>query len=105
MHFPAKGKIYVPADFSDLVLSDGSLVSFCSKFTYLCSVFTQNLSDDFDVQNWLNKAKLAIGTTNSLIFSNLYISVQLQRSLYKSIVVNLLLRGENWALKRNLTVH
>ena len=101
MHFPAKGKISLPVDTADLVLSDGSLISFCQKFVYLGSVFTPDLSDDLNIQNRLNKANSAFGSMRPLIFSSPYLPVHLKASLYKSIVVNLLLWGcENWALRK-----
>ena len=100
-HFPAKGKISRPEDNYDLVLSDGSLISSCTKFTYLGSIFTQDLTDDCDIQNRLNKANSAFGSMRALIFSNPYVPVPLKCSLYKSIVVNLLLWGcECWALRK-----
>ena len=100
MHFPAKQTTSTAEDVRDLILDDGSIIHFCTQFTYLGSLFTPNLDDSEDVQKRINKANSAFGSMRALVFANPYIPLPLKRALYTSLVVNLLLWGcENWALK------
>ena len=60
MHVPARQKISSAEDVKDLVLDDGSIIHFCSKFTYLGSIFTLDLDDSEDVQNRRNKGGFSL---------------------------------------------
>ena len=89
MHMPAKQIQSTAEDTTDLVLDDGFIIHFCSKF----------LSDSADITNRLNKANSAFSQLQPLIFSLNYVPFFHKRAFYISCVVNILLWGcENWSL-------
>ena len=99
MHFPACHLQSTDEDTENLVLDDGSIVHFCTKFKYLGSIFTPDLTDFADINNRIQKASFAFGTLRPLIFAPRFIPLKLKRALYISCVLNILLWGaENWAL-------
>ena len=71
--------------------ANGTYITFTEKLTYLGSVITSSLQDDEDVNNRISKASRAFGALRHNFFANSYIPLTLKRSLYLSIVVNLLL--------------
>ena len=90
-------------DLSPIILSNGSQITYTDRFTYLGSVITHNLSDEYDINLRICKANQAFGSLRSLIFCNPFIPLKIKRYFYVAITVNLLLWGnECWALSNHM---
>ena len=89
------------ADF-DLLGVDGEYISFTSKFCYLGTIISSNLSDDADISRRIQQASKAFGSLSAGVFCNQkYLSAKIRRRLFMAIVINLLLWGcETWALTK-----
>ena len=89
------------ADF-DLLGVDGEYISFTSKFCYLGTIISSNLSDDADISRRIQQASKAFGSLSAGVFCNRkYLSAKIRRRLFMAIVINLLLWGcETWALTK-----
>ena len=61
MHFPTRHLLSSDKDTENLVLDNGSIVHFCTKFKYLGSIFTPDLTDFADINNRIQKASFALG--------------------------------------------
>ena len=102
LHIPRRTST-TPTDTSPIILSDGTRITFCNRFTYLGSIITSTLSDEDDINHRITKATQAFGSLRSLIFCNPYIPLKIKQYLYLAVPINLLLWGnENWALPERM---
>ena len=79
------------ANTAPITLTDGTRITFTTKFTYLGTIVTSDLSDNEDISNRIAKATRIFGFLRSLIFGNPYLSPRIKRYFYMAINVNLLL--------------
>ena len=99
MHFPAQHCVSSIEDIVNPVLDDGSIVHFCTKFKYLGSIFTPDLTEFYNLSNRIQKAYYTFDKLRPLTFSPHFIPLKLKYTLYISCILNILLWGaKNWAL-------
>jgi hypothetical protein len=102
MHVPKPGKKSTPEETANIELDNNKYFSFCTKFKYLGSMFTNDLNDSEDINKRIKQSTAAFATLGPNVLCNKRISRKLRLHTYEAIIVNLLLWGcESWAIKEN----
>ena len=91
----------VTRETADYDVQPDRFISFCDNFKYLGSFITPSLSEDFDINRRVNKARAAKQLMRPILTSK-SIPQLLRAQLYKQTVLNILLFGcETWALTKD----
>jgi hypothetical protein len=99
MHIPKRKQQSTDTETSNFPVGDNSFVSFCTNFKYLGSYLTSAMTDDFEIEHRIQKAKGGFATGIKFLTGK-GISIHNRKLLYICTVVNILLFGcETWAIK------
>jgi hypothetical protein len=100
MHIAKPGQQSQPHKISNIEITDNKYFSFCNKFKYLGSMFSNTLDDTDDIEKRIKQATAAFATLSENVLRKKEISKKLRKRTYKALVINLLLWGsESWVLK------
>ena len=84
----------------------GGVTKMVNKFVYLGSCVSEDSEPSEEVSSHIGKASKAFGSLRQPIFRNQQMSVDTKRSVYKAVVMPILLYGsETWVVKSNSLNH
>jgi len=87
------------ADLSDVLLPGGRFMSIVACFRYLGSYMSRFGNDSIDVDSRVTSAGKAFGALRGCLFSSTHINMAAKRSVYESLILNILLYGaESWSV-------
>jgi hypothetical protein len=87
------------ADLSDVLLPGGRFMAIVAKFKYLGGFVSRFCNDATDVDSRVEAAGKGFGALRSFIFSSTHINSVAKRTVYESLILNILLYGaESWSV-------
>jgi hypothetical protein len=79
-------------------LDNGDIITSCTEFRYLVTIFTQNGRDTKNIRHGVTQARKIIGALNGAWWSK-NITRNREKIIYSSMVKNILIYGaETWSL-------
>jgi hypothetical protein len=93
MHIPRPYQHSTVENTKEIELGEDRFFAYCTKFKYLGTTFTPELSNSNDVQLRIDQVSKAFYAMNKNIFRRKDISSNLRLRTYNAIIVNLLLWG------------